>query len=170
MFQGSAIFIDTCQYRRRDREYDAGRAEPALRQDVVDEVAVNAPIAIHKGMDIHKSEGEHCSRNHGIETLCCTAIKGDHTFNQRSQVVCARADVVRDGCSRIAVVFADEPSGFPQSESNESRISDDKGLESEQFIHLDRPATRLPYGSAPAQNAVVGWAFTLDARNSISNL
>src|SRR5580698_7936603 len=121
-------------------------------------VTVNAPIAVCEGMAIHKSKSEHRGGNYRVETLRWTAIEGDHTCNQGFQIVCARADVVRNGRSRISVVLSDEPPGFPQSKLNESGISDHQALKADQFLYVDPVAPGIPYGLTPAQNSVVGRA------------
>src|ERR1035441_3208413 len=50
------VGVDPVEHDRGDREYHAGRREFSLRQNVMDQAAVETPVAVLERMDVNEPE------------------------------------------------------------------------------------------------------------------
>lgn len=55
--QGGAVIVDAVQHDGGDREHHAGRGELPFGQDVMDQAAVHAAVAVLEGVNIDEAEG-----------------------------------------------------------------------------------------------------------------
>ncbi len=61
---------------------NAGRIVAATREDVMDEVAVNAAVAVLERMNIDESEGEHGGGDDGVQMLLGAPVESDHALGK----------------------------------------------------------------------------------------
>ena len=124
------------------------------RQHMMDEIAVDAAVAIHEGMGKDEPESKDGGCDDGIELSGLLAVEGDHAADERWQVLEAGADVDRQGHARLAVVLADEAALAPQPKAHEAVVADDDALQA-QSVEIERPATGFADGPPPALDAVM---------------
>ena len=123
---------------------------------------MDAAVAIDKGMDVDKPEGQRSGSDHRIESLGRSAVKGDHTVDQRPQIIRTSADMVRDRHAGFAVMFADKTSFLPESKLDEARVADHDGLQPEELFKIDRPSSCLGDGLTPTPDPILRRAFSFD--------
>src|SRR5262249_47162955 len=81
--QSHAVFIDSRKDRRGYGKVNPLGAVAAPREDVMDEVAMDAPVAVLKRMNIDESESEDGGSNDGVEAVFDAAVESDHSFHKR---------------------------------------------------------------------------------------
>src|ERR1700722_8992690 len=150
ILEDGAIVIEPFENRRRDGEDNSRGIEASLRQNMVDEVTMDAAVAIDKGMDVDKPKSQGGGGDHGIESLRRSLIKGNHAVDQRRQIVRLGADMGGDGHARVPIMLADKATFFPESKLDEAGVADDDGLQPQEFFHIDGPSSRLGDGLPPA--------------------
>ncbi len=74
-----AVVIDPLEHYRGDREYHFRRREFPLRQDMVDQAAVEPPVTVLLRVHIHEAEGRSRRMQYGVE------IARAHAFIGRDQ-------------------------------------------------------------------------------------
>ena len=161
-FQHGTIVVDPLKDRRRYRKVNAKRAIAAPRKNVMDEVAMNAPVTVLKRMNIDKPEGKHCGGDHGVQPFLGAPVKRDHSLHKGRKVLRARADMVGDRGVCVAVVFADEAAFSAQAQAHEPLVADDDALEPQEFVERERRASGLADRPAPALNATLRRSFAFD--------
>ena len=162
VLQSRAIRIDPIQDRGGYRKHEPRRVEAPLRQDVMNEIAMDAPVAVIERMDVHKAESQRSSCNDRIEGGRRPPVEGDHAINQRREVFVPRTDVVGERCARVPVVLADKSAFGAQAQTHEPVVADHNVLEPKQFIEVNGLPAGLTHSAAPALNAVVRRALALD--------
>jgi hypothetical protein len=94
--QRVAVGVNPVEHDRGDREYQAGRCEFSLRQNVMDQVAVETSVAVLERMDMDETERRRPRLEHGVEfSLAHAFVRGDYPLHQGLQVLRARADEFR---------------------------------------------------------------------------
>ena len=129
---------------------------------MVDEVTVDAAVAIDERMDVDKPEGQSGGSDHGIKGLCCSPVKDNHTVDQGPQIFWPGADMAGDRHARIAVLFTDKTSFRPESKLDEARVADQDGLQPQEFFKIDRPSPSLSDGLTPAPDPILRRALSFD--------
>ena len=145
-----------------DREHDARGIEPALRQHMVDEVAVQAAVAVLERMNIDKAEGQRGGRHNRVDFERRATVERRHAGDQRRQIFRPGADMVRQRHAGVAIMLADKPALLPQTQFDEARIADDDALQTQKLVQIDRTVSRLADGAAPALDAVLRRALSLN--------
>ena len=129
---------------------------------MVDEVTVDAAVAIDKRMDVDKPEGQSGGSDHGIKSLRRSPVKGNHAVDQGPQVIWPGADMVRDRHARIAVMFTDKTSFLPESKLHEARVADHDGLQPQELLKIDGPSSSLGDGLPPAPDPILRRALSFN--------
>ncbi len=119
------------QHRRRDGEHDALGGETPPGENIVDQEAVNAAIAVLERMQEHKTIGDGGGMNH------CRSAAGVHALVGRYKAVHKVAQVFRLRANEMDALFlpgyrlADIVLARPVTGVAESRIDDP-------VLHLDQ--------------------------------
>ena len=66
-FERAAIVVDTIEDRRRHREHEPRRVEPAFGKNVMDQIAVQPAVAVFERMNVDEAESERRGGEHRIE-------------------------------------------------------------------------------------------------------
>lgn len=156
------IVVDVLEDGRRHWKDDPGGIEAPLRQDVMDQIAMQPAVPVREGVDVHEAEGQDGGRDHGVERLGGVAVEGDQAVDQARQVVRAGADVIGKGPARVPVVIADEAALVAKAQPDEALVADDDPLQTQQLLPVDGTSTGLADGAAPALDAVLRRPFALD--------
>ena len=96
ILQRIAVVVDPVEHDRGDREDHSRRCEAPLGEDMVDQAAVEAAVAVLVGVDIDEAEGGRRRLQDGIEIAFAHALVGrEQAGDEVSQVFGARADELR---------------------------------------------------------------------------
>src|ERR1700691_3803172 len=129
---------------------------------MVDEVTVDAAVAIDERMDVDKPEGQTGGSDHGIKGLCCSPVKDHRTVDPGPPIFCAGADISSDRQARTAVMFTDKPSFLPESKLHEARVADHDSLHPQELFKIDRGSPSLSDGLPPAPDPILRRALSFD--------
>jgi len=81
--QRVAVGVDSVEHDRGDWEHHAGRCEFSLRQNMMDQTAVETPVAVLERMDVDKTEGRRRRMEHGVElSLAHAFVSGNNSLHQ----------------------------------------------------------------------------------------
>ncbi len=147
--QRVAVSLDAVEHDRRDREHHARRREFSLRQNVMDQAAVQTAVAVLERVDVDETEGGRRRLQHGVEfSLAHALVRGDHPLHQGLQILRARADEFRQ---RIALVIAlaEENAVRPQARPREARVLDQHAMQAQDLVKRQRVLAGLQHGAAP---------------------
>ena len=98
-----AVIIDPIQHDGRHREDHAWRGVLTLGQDVMNQTAVHAAVAILKWVDINKAKGSCRRLQNGFQFIISHAvIGGQHAGTQGFEVFGPGADEFRQGITEMA--------------------------------------------------------------------
>ena len=139
-----------------------GGLKPRAARRLVDQVAVDAAVAILEGVDVDEPERQDGGGQHGIELPRRGPLEGDQAGGERWQIFRLGADVGRDRLLRLTIPVADEAAGAAQAELYEAGIADHDALQAAQFVEVERLPAGLADGLTPALHAIRGGALTLD--------
>ncbi len=128
----------------------------------MDQVAVDAAIAVLKWMNVHKTEGQNRRCNYRIEILTRPVLEGDHALDQRSKVARPGSDMIGQRHARIPIMLADKAALGSEAEPHEPGIADHDALEPKQLFQIERSATSIADGAAPALDTVLRRTLALD--------
>ncbi len=135
---------DLAQHHRTHGEDEPGRGKAGRREYMVDEPAVDASVTIFEWMDVDEPE---CSGGGGgdrVHAACSSAcVEGDQAAHQGVEVFRSRADMIRNGCLRVPIVFADEAAFRSQTEPDKPVVTDDLALKCLEL--LDREPGRSSF-------------------------
>src|SRR5690606_6420127 len=131
-------------------------------EHVMDEIAMNAAVAVLERVNVNEAESKHCGCDHRVHSLRCAAIKSDHAVDEARQVFRPGADMMGQRHARFAIMLADEAAFPAQAELDEPLIADDDPLQTQKFLVIERPAPSLTNGSSPSLNAVLWRTFTFN--------
>src|ERR1700733_3404464 len=129
---------------------------------MMNEVTVDAAVAICKRMDVDKPKGQRGGSDYRIESLCRSAVKGNHAVDERSQIVRPGADMVGNRHARIAVMFSDKTTFVSKSKLHEARVADHDGLQPQELLKIDRASSSLSDRLTPAPDPILRRALTFD--------
>jgi hypothetical protein len=118
----------------------------------MDQIAVNSPVSVLERMNV-VIECQRRRSYHGIEPAGwarSNAVRPSINEPRSS----GRA-LMWSGSASDAVVFADKSPFLPKAQANKAGVADDDLLQAQQFLQIDRAATRLSDCTAPALNPVL---------------
>jgi hypothetical protein len=122
--QRVAVDIDAVEHDRRDREDHPRRREFPLRQDVMDQAAMQTAVAVLERMDIDEAEGGRGRLEHGVDFCGAHAlVRRDHSFHQAPQILRARADEFRQWIAFV-IALAEENTVRPEAGPREACVLD----------------------------------------------
>ena len=97
-----AVIIDAVQHHGRNREHHPRRRELPFGEDVMDQAAVHAAVAVLERMDIDKAEGGGRRLQHRVNAVVAHAVvRLQQAAHEIVQIIRPRADEFRE---RVAVV------------------------------------------------------------------
>ena len=100
--QRCAVIINAVQHDGGNREHHARRRELAFGEDVMDQAAVHAAVAVLERMDIDKAEGGgRCFQHRVNAVLAHAVVRLQQAVHQIVQIARPRPDEFRE---RVAVV------------------------------------------------------------------
>ena len=108
VLENAAILLDPIENCSGYREYQFRRIEATLRQDVMDQVTMDTPVAILERVDEDEAERQNRGRNDGVELLGGTDFEGEHPVDQGRKIFGPSAYMLWQWRSRYPVVLADE--------------------------------------------------------------
>ncbi len=115
---------------------------------------MDAAIAVLKWMNVHKTEGQNRRCNYRIEILTRPVLEGDQALDQRSKVIRPGSDMIRQRHTRIPIMLAYKAAFASEAEPHKPGIANHDTLEPKQFFQIERSATRVADGTAPALDTV----------------
>lgn len=101
---------------------------------MMDEIAMDAAIAVDKGMRVNETERKHRSGDHPIQSLRRTSIKDDHARDKRCQILRSCAEVIGKRAAGQAVMLAYKLVFRPKTELHEALISNHELLQTQKLI------------------------------------
>jgi hypothetical protein len=104
---------------------------------------------------VNEAEGKRGCREDRIEVARGGPVESKQSLYQGHQVFMPGADMFRQRHTGIAVMLADETALMTQAQTHIARVANDDALQAKQFVEVDRPASRLADGPAPALNAIL---------------
>ena len=156
------VLVDAVEDGGRDGEHHAGRVEAARRQDVMDEIAVDAAVAVLERVNEDEAEGQDRGGNDRIELRGLVRSKAiiPSIRDGRSS---ARALIWSGiGVRAVPVMLADKAAFRAQAQIDKAVVADDDLLQAQELVEIDRLAAGLADGAAPALHAVLRRVLAFD--------
>lgn len=138
-----------------DRQHEAGRGEAAGGQDVMDEMALQPPVALRKGPDVEEAEGEGGSGEDGVHLPGRTAGPGEEAVEEGGRVPGPSRHMAPRREAERGVVIADGALLPAEPEILGRRaLSQDPGLQVQQQTEIKRPVQGRGQGAGQAMDLV----------------
>ena len=133
-FQHTSVRRNFTQDSGADRENHTWRIIPSGGKYMVDQPSMQAPVAIHEWVDVHKAKGCRGRRNNWIDTPTpCVGIIRNNSLDQVAEILGPRTDMVWNRLLGLPVVHSNEAAFSPQSKPNKPVVANDNLLQPLQF-------------------------------------
>src|SRR4051794_34680689 len=101
-----------------------GGIEPAPRQHMVHQIAMDSSVTVFERMDVDKPEREHRCGNNRVEIVFRGMIEGDQSRHQRGDIFMSRVDMIGTRPLRIAVMLTNKSAFLPESQLHKTLVAD----------------------------------------------
>ena len=160
--QDRAVVLDAVEHRGRDRNDHARRSEFSFRENVMDETAMHAPVAVLERVHIDKAEGGDSRMQYRVDTIIAHAIiRLEQAVHEVLQVGGPGTDEFRPWIA-VVVSFAEEDAVKSQSRPNESRVLDQDALQAGDFLDRQPVLAGLQDRTAPPLQPAARRTLALD--------
>ena len=101
-----------------------------------------------------------CLVQNGVEVIFGAVVESDQSSHERSNVFMPRADMIRNGALRVAVVLADKAAVLAEAELHETLVPDYNALQAKKLLLVERCASSFANGAAPSLNSILRRPFS----------